>query len=210
MIAEAIRRGDPSVVVPRAAGEGAVDYRRRVHQLRRSYTMIAFTREGEGEGEGEGEPSSREDALELARVFTRSQVELIKLEQQIGAITEAVSGDVEAPAMSVAGTRRLHEALDAYATYARDVKYPGKEFGRKESEGAIAMQEAMDDRPLSAFGIDAIEKIVSYWTSRPPTKHTGKPLALETVRHRLRTLKRFLDWLHRTGGVHVEAPGRHA
>src|SRR5690606_18473960 len=98
----------------------------------------------------------------------------------------------------------LHEALEAYARYAR--AKTTKEWGVREGEAAVRLKRSHPDVPLAAFGMSQIEKMAAYWRARPNARKTDRPIALGTVTNHLKTAKRFIGWLDRSGEYEWSKP----
>jgi hypothetical protein len=99
-------------------------------------------------------------------------------------------------------TQTLHQALDAFKEYlGRKYVVPGTiqitKHGKKVREDIDRLKEHQDDMLLSDFDLDAIERIIDHWRSRPLTKRK-KPAAPDTVRGQIKALRAFVKWLHRS------------
>lgn len=187
-IAEAIRKGEQEILVhpepPLPAHIVQPDKHEYVHRimaLRERYSVISFA------------PSD-------PTLYGR-QVEAIKSAAEKGlnkAESEAhrTSRLTKSPMRTRAG-RTLYEAIDAYAVHAEQ----SKAGGTNEPTDAASLKASITNLPLASFDYDAIQMMGDYWRSRPATKRhggMGAPIAINTVRNRLKTARRFIRWLNRS------------
>lgn len=187
-MADAIRKGELEVLVepgpPLPVGIIQPDkqaYVHRIMDLRDRYSAISFA------------PS---DPAMYGR-----QLEVIKHEAEKGisqaeAEAQRTQNLTQAPMRTRAG-KTLYQAIDAYASH---VEQSG-EGGTNEATDAKSIKASIANMSLASFDYDAIEKIGNYWRSRPATKRygaNGAPIAINTVRNRLKTSRRFVRWLNRS------------
>lgn len=187
-IAQAVRRGQTAFRVPvRQTDTDEVPYdptayATRVHHLSERYgSVIAIIPE---------DP----DLMRKGKDQHGHVAELRALQARNSAAIAAIA----AIPIPVTGTgQTLYEAIEAYAVYAHD----HRKGGANEPKDAKKLRDATPDMPLAEFAYDALETIGSYWRGRPETRRPGaegKPIAVSTVRNRLKTSRRFVRWLNRS------------
>jgi hypothetical protein len=188
-IAEAVRKGLQQIEV--AVGDDAERpdaYVERIDILRRQYPVIAFV------------PAS-------SHLYAAGQQEMVEEARHVAEEAhdrvQTLSRLAKAP-LPVLNGQTLFQAIDAYAKFAMQKNQ--KEFGVKEAEGARRLKAAHVDIPLSQFGISTMEAIAAYWAGRPPSKKTGRSIALSTVTNQLKTTRRFVRWLHRSDAFDWSRP----
>lgn len=176
-IAEAVRRGEHEVTVEIGADVNRpTAYVERVAALRRTYSVVSFM------------PASTGLYLAGQQLMAGEARELVSQ-------AEELSAQAQVPLPAATG-QTLYQALDAYATSA--LRKNPNESGKGEANCARRLKDAHADVPLEQFGIAAMEVIAAYWASRPPSKKSGRPVALGTITNHLKTARRFIQWLHRS------------
>jgi site-specific recombinase XerC len=106
------------------------------------------------------------------------------------------------------GGQTLYQALDAFADYIRKTKVADGRttpYGKKVTEELASLKQHARDVPLTLFGLNEIEEIITHWKHRPQTKK-GKPCAIETARHMIKRLRKFIKWLHKEPSWHWRKP----
>ena len=182
MIAEAVRKGEREIAVhppPPESGFTIIGkYVEQIGLLRQIFTVIAFV------------PS---DPVRYARDVERS---MRSAREEVDEATTRLHefADMACTPAPAGSTGTLYQALDGYGEYARSRS--GREFGLKEAEAARRIKDAHPDIGLADFGLPSLRRIADYWAARPPSKKTGRSIALSTVANQLKTARRFLRWLH--------------
>jgi integrase len=176
-IAEAIRKGERQVVV-RACPEteSPEKFIERITGLRSIYSVIAFV------------PDDAETYAAGQRAMVSQAASLVQEATELAAAAQT-------PLPTVTG-QTLHQAMDAYAQYA--AKRDARESSQVEAAAAKRLKQSHPDIPLSQFGNSSLERIATYWASRPNAKKTGRPMALDSITDILKTARRFVRWLHRS------------
>lgn len=192
-IADAIRKGKPTVVIPPPRPDdigGPTDdnsYATWLHHLQSEYgNLIALVPEDEG-AMRRGQEQHQHVAEHRARQARRN-----------AAIAKVPIPDT--------GTHQtLYAAIEAYAQYA----VQARTGGANEPKDARSCRDGLPDMTLDQFNYDAIQRLGDYWRSRPPSRRhgaKGAPIAINTVNNRLKTSRRFIRWLHRSDNWQWRAP----
>lgn len=184
-IAEAVRRGENVFVVHLLPTDGPAEYVKRIADLRRTYSVIAFT------------PASMENYLAGQRDLDSMAAE--KVEEAAAFASQVVK--LTGSAMPSASGETLYKALEAYAQWFREhhvVEGKITDYGRTVAEGILRLMQSHPDLPLHQLNYDAVDRMATYWCNRPKSLNYGKPIAPDTVRNQLKYLRQFLKWLHRT------------
>ncbi|MEX2215270.1 MAG: helix-turn-helix domain-containing protein [Phycisphaeraceae bacterium] len=186
-IAEAVRKGEHEVLVQPAPPlpsniiqPDKNEYIHRIMDLRERYSVIAFS---------PSDPTLYGRQLEAIRTTVEHEISRAETSaHRAQALTKS-------PMRTRAG-KSIYEAIDAYAAHAEQ----SKAGGTNEPTDAVSLKASITNLPLSSFDYDAIQMMGDYWRSRPATKRyggKGAPIAVNTVRNRLKTARRFVRWLNR-------------
>jgi site-specific recombinase XerD len=181
-IAESIRGGVPHVAVPVPDLAEATDrdYVEQIARLRRQYPSVTFVPIDTNAFQ-RGQATYRDD---VARHTAR-------------ATAAAAVADVPLP--TDAG-QTLHAAIDDYVRWIKETKVKAGRltaWGKVLAEQVRRLKDAHPDVPLGIVDYNALEKVKTYWASRPVSKQYGKPLAIDTVRTQLSAARMFVKWLHK-------------
>jgi integrase len=98
-------------------------------------------------------------------------------------------------------SQKLHAAFDAYAAAMKE-KYVSledgmpTEYAMTEERNFDFIKKCFADMPLTKFDMDGIDKLLGTIAKRPLNKK-GKPIAVNTVRHLVKAIRRFIRWLNK-------------
>lgn len=140
LIAEVIRDGEREVEVLPWQGRGAAAYVEQLASLKRTYPVIAFV------------PALPELVAEGRRLLQGTAAVLTDQAREFAEVSEAP--------LSEADGRTLHEALEAYAAFAK--ARTTKESGVREAEAALRLKRSYADVPLSQFNVTAMDGMAAY------------------------------------------------
>lgn len=102
-----------------------------------------------------------------------------------------------------------HEAADRYVAMIDEE--PDTEHNRREASRIERIKEAIPNVPLRDFDYDAIQRLGAHWRNRPPSRAyaaKGKPMAIATVKHFMKTSRRMIDWWDASDSIPWDAPKR--
>ncbi len=184
-IADAIRRGQMRLAVEPEPNETSRNYAARIATLSERFPLVNFF-PARPELMAAGQANHQRDATEHA---------------------ESAQAAAQIAGVTVPGSNgwTLHQAIELYA---KDVaEHMNAKTALNEAATARRLKDASPDMPLDQFGYSALEAIKRYWARRPPAKRPGakgRPIAVSTAVNTVKTLRRFVRWMHR----HSDIPWR--
>ena len=99
------------------------------------------------------------------------------------------------------GPQALHQALDAFSAWLLETN---KDHAGQPSEYALSctrqvanLREHCADVPLTRFGLNQIEAMVTCWKNRPQTK-AGRQCSIDHAKNCIKRIRQFVRWLHRS------------
>ncbi|MEX0775117.1 MAG: hypothetical protein WD042_05315 [Phycisphaeraceae bacterium] len=190
-MAEAIRKGHQSIVVPYHAIEevgsqddlgpiGPSAYATYLHHLQTRYPMIAFVPQS---------PAAMREGQANHLEWSKRRV----MQAQVNAA-------IAHAAIPTGAGHTLYQAIDGYKEHVSKTYVRG---GKPTAWSAVLLaiaerlKDSHADAPLELVTYNTIESIKTYWAARPNGKKTGKPISVDTVRSHIKVLKLFLRWLSR-------------
>ncbi len=193
-IAKAIARGEQHIEVPYFptpevwstypdpphAAIGSSAYAMLLARLKNQYPFVVFVA---------GDPNALNQGKQEHKVYAEAYARKSRIASTVA----------ETPIATGLGDT-LYQALDAFKKHCLETKMrAGKAtaWARVLSESIDRLKRCSPDLPVDQIDYAAVERMVRYWTNRPKTLHTEKPLALETVKSHIKALRMFLKWLHR-------------
>ena len=183
--AEAIRRGErirPSTT----AGPNDPEIRplESVEFLKDAFPSIADLLDTE---HVPGMDRARQSATEQARFYS--------------GVAQSLAEMADRPAAAAGSDSSTHQGIDACAEQIRQTKIKEgqlTEWGRKQAENVERLKPSIPDVPLAQLDYDTLEKAKHYWTARPKSRKSGKPISLDTVRAQMKALRTLVRFLHRS------------
>ncbi len=223
-LAKQVAAGNVVVVVPRRAEEeqteeGVIQYAQRVHALQKNFPMLAITTIPDYSAALGYKVTSFLNAADPVADAVAAQQEQQQRENQfLGFLGDRFAGfpvtattSLSAPAAAppVDGPS-LHMALLAYIEWLkREYAHPEHgvtSWGRSQIKQAESLIAHHEDLALHALDGTKLEEMLQYWRQRPNKKKSNRPIAQDTATNFIKTLRRFVKWLHRSQAFEWRKP----
>lgn len=189
-LAKSVARGETTLRIPRRPDEDVVVYAQRVHELRKTFTMLNIL------------PDGAYDAVFGVQLL--GALDTMYKESEDAHITQRSENEqwfLRLLSRSDAGPGpTLHETMNQHITWIeQEYQHPEMgvtPWGRKRMGQVKSLISHHKDMALASLDRRAVEEMIQHWRQRPKKMNADHRITKKSAENYITALKGFFDWLH--------------